>query len=77
MSAKFETLSKLFDFYIIWKPLMRGFRNGLIFLNLAKWFWKYLNFSAPKNEFFSQDLEGSWSGSKEKISEQFFAIFWE
>ena len=52
MSAKIETLSELFDFYIIWKPLMRGFQNGLIFLNLAKWFWRYLNFSAPKNELF-------------------------
>ena len=30
-SAKIETLSKLFDFYIIGKPLMRVFQNGFIF----------------------------------------------
>ena len=30
-SAKIETLSKLFDFYIIWKPLMTGFQIGLFF----------------------------------------------
>ena len=29
--ANIETLSKIFDFYIIWKALMRGFQNGLIF----------------------------------------------
>ena len=30
-SAKIETLSKWLDFYIIWKPLMTEFQNGLIF----------------------------------------------
>ena len=30
-SAKIETLSKLFDFYINWKPITKGFWNGLIF----------------------------------------------
>ena len=30
------------------------------FLNLAKWFQRYLNFSAPKNGFFRQDLEGTY-----------------
>ena len=30
--AKIETLCKLFDFYIIiWKFLLRGFQNGVIF----------------------------------------------
>ena len=30
-SPKIETLSKWLDFYIIWKPLMTEFQNGLIF----------------------------------------------
>ena len=31
------------------------------FLNVAKWFWRFLNFSAPKNwGFFRQDLEGTY-----------------
>ena len=29
--AKFETFSNLFDFYIIWKPWVREFQNGIIF----------------------------------------------
>ena len=29
--AKFETFSNLFDFYIIWKPRVREFQNGIIF----------------------------------------------
>ena len=60
-SAKIENLSKLFDFHSIWKPLMRGFQNGLIFqiwprlkreLTYLKWHQK-------------------------RIFEGLFAIFWE
>ena len=29
-SVKIETVSKLFDWYIIWKPLIKGFQNGLV-----------------------------------------------
>ena len=48
---KIETLSKIFDFYI--KPLTnKRISEWAHFLNLAKRFQRYLNFSAPKNEVF-------------------------
>ena len=51
------------------------------FLKLAWWFWRYLNFSAPKKRDLldKPTLEGSYNlnGIKKKIFEGFFAIFRE
>ena len=50
------------------------------FLNLAKGFWRYSNFSAPKNGVFLDKTEGTYLSEmapKKKIFEVFFAIFWE
>ena len=54
---------------------MREFQNGLIFLNLAKQFRRYLNFSAEKNGFFYAKLKENlhiWTGTKKKIFDEFF-----
>ena len=59
---------------------MRGFQNGLIFLNLVKRFRRYLDFSAQKNGFFRQAFRRKLhilNGAKKKIFEGFFAFFWE
>ena len=51
---------------IIWclhhlKALNERISEWAHFLNVAKWFWRFLNFSAPKNwGFFRQDLEGTY-----------------
>ena len=67
-SDKFETSLKSFDFYIIWKPLMKGFKNGLIFLNLAKWFWRNLNFSAENSNDPNFENQGL-------LDAKFYAVF--
>ena len=70
---------------IIWflhhlKALNERISEWAHFLNLAKRFWRYLNFSTPKNGgFFRQALEGSYisNGTKKKIFKEFVALFWE
>ena len=55
---------------------MREFQNGLIFLNLAKQFQRYLNFIAPKREFFMQNLKSTYiSGLAPK--RRFLMIFFQ
>ena len=50
------------------------------FSNLAKRLQRYLNFSAPKNRVFREDLEGSCISEmapKRRFLKGIFAIFWE
>ena len=49
--AKIETLSKLFD--------LHHFSEWAHFLDLAQQFRRYLDFIAPKNGVFRQDLRGN------------------
>ena len=57
-SAKIETLSKLFYLCIYLKALNKRILEWAHFLNLAKRFLRYSNFSAPKKRgFFRQDLD--------------------
>ena len=63
---------------IIW--FLHHFSEWAHFLDLAQQFRRYLDFIAPKNGVFRQDLRGNlhiWNGTKKKIFEGFFAIFWD
>ena len=53
---------------------MRGWAR---FLNLAKRFWRYFNFSAQKNGFFQTRLKRELTLLKWQQKEDFFAIFYK
>ena len=59
-SAKIETFSKLFDFYIIESPSNERISEYAYFLNLAKQLEIFEFLDSKKEGFFRQDLQGNY-----------------